>query len=165
MRLPPKRREENIVTRAMAWNIARTGTFFVLAMMGLLLGMYYGRWFAGPGQESAEFPGLTLRQATIFFTVYVTFQVWNEINCRSLVPEISGLHGLLRNGVFLGVIGIIVLLQVLIATFGGAVFHVEPLGVLDWLVIAGSTSSVLLFAEIVRRVQGSRKHARTGGAL
>jgi Ca2+-transporting ATPase len=165
MRLPPKRREENIVTRGMAWNIALTAAFFVLAMMGLLLGMYYGRWFVGSGPESVDFPGFTTRQATIFFTVYVAFQVWNEINCRSLVPEVSGLHGLFRNRVFLGVIGIIILLQVLIVTFGGAVFHVEPLGVLDWLVIAASTSSVLLFAEIVRRLQRSRKHAPAGGAL
>jgi Ca2+-transporting ATPase len=165
MRLPPKRREENIVTRGMAWNIALTAAFFVLAMMGLLLGMYYGRWFVGSGPESVDFPGFTTRQATIFFTVYVAFQVWNEINCRSLVPEVSGLHGLFRNRVFLGVIGIIILLQVLIVTFGGAVFHVEPLGVLDWLVIAASTSSVLLFAEIVSRLQRSRKHAPAGGAL
>jgi Ca2+-transporting ATPase len=153
MRLPPKRRDENIVTRAMAWNIAWTAAFFVAAMMTLLIGMHYGRWFAGPGPDSGEVAGLTMRQASIFFTVYVAFQVWNEINCRSLTPDASGWHGLLQNRVFLGVMAIIVLLQVVIVTFGGALFHVERLGVIDWLVIGCATSPVLLFAEISRRMQ------------
>ena len=43
--------------------------------------------------------------------------------------------------------------QVLIVTFGGAVFKVEPLGLLDWLVIAAATASVLVFAEVMRFVR------------
>ena len=43
--------------------------------------------------------------------------------------------------------------QVLIVTLGGKVFNVEPLGAIDWLVIAVATSSVLVFAEIARRVR------------
>ena len=33
---------------------------------------------------------------SIFFTVYVFFQVWNQINCRSLTPERAGCTGLWR---------------------------------------------------------------------
>ena len=32
-------------------------------------------------------PSFTVYQVTIFFTVYVFFQVWNQINCRSLTPN------------------------------------------------------------------------------
>jgi Ca2+-transporting ATPase len=154
MRLPPKRRDENIVTRAMRWNIFTTAGFFVVAMLALLLVMEPPLcWFAGSGEPSSEFRELTIRQVSIFFTVYVFFQAWNEINCRSLVPEVSGLRGVLRNPVFLAIVAIIVLGQVLIVTFGGDIFKVEPLALGDWLAITAGTASVLLFAEIARRVR------------
>lgn len=153
MRLPPKRRDENILTRPMLWNLFTTAAFFVVVMIALLLGMKHGGWFAENSQPSAEFPGFTARQVSIFFTTYVFFQIWNEINCRSLTPEVSGLGGLHQNPVFLGIIGLIVTGQVLIVTFGGEVFKVVPLQFTDWLIIAAATSSVLIFAEVSRRLR------------
>jgi Ca2+-transporting ATPase len=156
MRLPPKRRDENILTRVMVVNIVATGTFFVAAMIGLLLAMKgtpsAPGWLAGePARWSEQSPQFTVRQVTIFFTVYVLFQVWNEINCRSLTPQVSGLVGLTRSPVFLAIVAVIVVGQVLIVTFGGRVFQVEPLGVGDWLAAATATASVLVFAEVARR--------------
>jgi Ca2+-transporting ATPase len=160
MELPPKRRGENIVTRPMLWNIFTTAAFFIVVMMGLLLGMEYGNWFAGAGEPNREFPNFTTRQVSIFFTVYIFFQVWNEINCRSLVPEVSGFRGLSRNPVFLAIVASTVIVQVLIVSFGGGIFQVEPLGVRDWLVIAAGTASVLVFAEITRRVRLAMRMGR-----
>lgn len=153
MRMPPKRRDESIITRSMLGAILGTAAFFVVAMLALLIGMEHGGWFAGTGPHSAEFPTLTMRQATIFFTVYVFFQVWNQINCRSLSPRESGLKGLFANPTFLAIASLTVVGQVLIVRFGGAVFQVEPLEFRDWLIIAAATSSVLLFAELARRVR------------
>jgi Ca2+-transporting ATPase len=152
MRKPPKRRDEKILTRSMVANILITAAFFVVAMIALLIGMHHHDWFVGDGPKSDEFP-LTYRQMTIFFTVYVFFQVWNQLNCRSLSPEESGLHRLFENPQFLVIASLTVVGQVLIVTLGGKVFNVEPLGVIDWLVIAAATSSVLVFAEISRRVR------------
>ena len=42
--------------------------------------------------------------------------------------------------------------QILIATIGEAVFKVEPLDVVDWLIAAG-TASVRVFAEMARLLQ------------
>jgi Ca2+-transporting ATPase len=151
--MPPKRRDESIVTRAMLWNIFTTASFFVVVMLGLLLGMEYGNWWAGSGPPSQEFPELTVRQVSIFFTVFIFFQVWNEINCRSLVPEVSGLTGLTHNPIFLGIIGATVVGQFAIVTFAGTLFKVEPLGAVDWLVIAAATASVLVFREVSRQIQ------------
>lgn len=154
MRLPPKRRDDNIVTRAMLGTIVSTALFFVVVMMALMMGMKgtpeRPGWFAGDGDWSDVFPNFTIRQGTIFFTVYVLFQVWNEINCRSLDPAMSGLIGLERNRVFLAVAGAIVAVQVLIVTFGGSIFHVQPLSSWDWLLIVAATSSVLVYAELIR---------------
>src|SRR6185436_9180878 len=87
MRVPPKRRDESIITRPMLGTILGTAAFFVIVMLVLLIGMEQGKWFAGSGAASAEFPTLTLRQTTIFFTTYVFFQVWNQINCPITVND------------------------------------------------------------------------------
>jgi Ca2+-transporting ATPase len=152
MRKPPKKRDENILTRAMLGNIFVTAAFFVVVMIGLLLGMQHLGWFAGTGPQARDFP-LTLRQVTVFFTVYVFFQIWNQINCRSLSPEESGLHRLFENPQFLGIASLTIAGQFLIVTLGGEVFNVEPLGFVDWLVIAAATSSVLVFAECARHIR------------
>jgi Ca2+-transporting ATPase len=151
---PPKRKDENILTPAMVKNIFLTAGFFVVAMMGLLAGMKYGGWFAGGGAVDPEF-GMTTRQVTIFFSVYIFFQVWNEINCRSLVPEVSGFHGLFGNPTFLTIGGIIAVVQVLIVSVPwlGQLFKVEPLGLVDWALVLAGTASVLVFAEVARRVR------------
>jgi Ca2+-transporting ATPase len=121
-------------------------------MIGLLLGMQHFELFAGEGPQTSDLP-LTVRQVTIFFTVYVFFQVWNQINCRSLTPEESGLYRLFENPAFLLIASLTVVGQVLIVTLGGDVFHVESLAVEDWLAIAAGTASVLVFAEFARQIR------------
>ena len=93
-----------------------------------------------------------MRQATIFFTAYVLFQVWNLINCRSLNPAVSGLTGLGGNWWFIGIAVAIMIGQVMIVNLGGVVFNTVPLGV-EWAWIVLGTSSVLFFAEGVRRLR------------
>src|SRR5262249_30352780 len=97
MDLPPKRKDENILTRPMAVTIFATAAFFVLVMVTLLYGMENLGWFAGTGPRSEKFAELTVRQVSIFFTVYVFFQVWNQFNARSLGPRVSGVWGVWRN--------------------------------------------------------------------
>jgi Ca2+-transporting ATPase len=150
MRQPPKKKDESILTPAMLTSIFSTATFFVVVMMGLLVGMENYGWFAGVSERTKEFPELTYRQTTIFFTVYVLFQVWNQINCRSLVPEESGLKNLLGNPTFLAIAGTTLVGQILIVTLGGRIFQCEPLSLMEWLAIGAGTASVLAFAEIAR---------------
>ena len=155
MRQPPKRRDENIVTPAMRRTILTTAGFFVVAMLGLLLGLEAG-WFAGGEGPDPDFAPLTPRQVSIFFTTYVLFQLWNLVNCRSLTPAASGLAGVWRNRAFVGIMLLTLAGQVLIVTFGGRVFSVEPLRWIDWLVIGVATASVLVFAEVARRLRRGR---------
>jgi Ca2+-transporting ATPase len=158
LRVPPKRKDENILTPAMVRTIFITAAFFVVVMMTLLVGMKHSGWFAaggGPDPDGWEFAPLTVRQVTVFFTVYVFFQVWNQINCRSLVPEESGLRGLLNNPTFLAIAGTVAVVQVLIVSVPwlGHVFKTEPLSLADWAWVLAGTSSVLLFGEASRRVR------------
>jgi Ca2+-transporting ATPase len=158
MNMPPKRKDENIVTPAMVKTIFITAAFFVVTMMTLLVGMEHFHWFAagsGPTPDNWEFAPLNIRQVSIFFTVYVFFQVWNQINCRSLVPEMSGFTGIWKNPTFLMIAGTVAVVQALIVSvpFLGRVFSVEPLSLLDWVCILAGTSSVLIFAEVARRLR------------
>lgn len=162
MLMPPKRRDEPILTPGMRTTILATAGFLVVVMCGLLIGMTHYGWFAGSSPKSDEFPLITVRQATIFFTVYVMFQVWNQINCRSLTPRVSGLSRLWSNPTFLLITGLIVLGQVVIVCFGGNIFKVEPLHWLDWIVIAGATASILVFGECLRWIRRSNGNDPTG---
>ncbi len=199
MLMPPKRRDESILTRGMLRNIFLTGAFFVVVMLGLLLMMKGtpekpgflagatevgtekwsvesagnrsavegrrlekkdGKWYFGrtlPGaigsirvweEVSVDF---TVFQVSLFFSIYVFFQVWNQINCRSLRPDVSGLYRLGQNRIFIAVAAFVAIGQIAIITLGGNVFKVEPLGFVAWAGVIAFTSSVLLFAEIVRR--------------
>ena len=165
MTMRPKRRDESIVTPSMLKTILATAGFFVVVMLALLIGMTHAGWFRGDGPMSDEFRALSVRQVALFFTVYVFFQVWNQINCRSLTPTVSGLWGLHRNPLFLAIASLTVIGQVLIIRFGGRVFAVEPLAVLDWLVIAAATASVLVFAEVARLLRKGRPVSIRAGSV
>jgi Ca2+-transporting ATPase len=158
MDLPPKKKDENILTPQMIQTIFGTAAFFVVVMIGLLLGMKYGGWFAGEGPMSDAFPELRVRQVSIFFAVYVFFQVWNQINSRSLTPEESGFARLWQSTTFLLIVGTIAVGQIALTSIPWVadVFKVAPLGVVDWLVIIASTASVLVFAEVWRRIRLAR---------
>jgi Ca2+-transporting ATPase len=203
MRVPPKRKDEDILTPAMKWTIGTTAAFFVVTMLGLLLLMkgypespgLFGH--PGGGLWSFESAGsrtgipaanlekvkgheyevvssgegdpesisqlaaqrvrgevlFTVFQVSLFFSVYVFFQVWNQINCRSLSPQESGFHHLFSNPWFLGIASAVAVGQVLIVTLGGPVFKVEPLGVWHWLGVIAFTATVLAFAEVVRLIR------------
>jgi Ca2+-transporting ATPase len=193
MQLPPKRRDENIVSPAMVRTIMTTASFFVIVMLGLLLLMKgspaapgilagEGAWSVEAGtsrvaldsSQLEETAGtwrikenvadsllkgqdvavtFTVFQVSLFFSIYVFFQVWNQINCRSLTPATSGFHRILANPTFLAIAAAVAIGQVVIVTFGGTVFKVEPLGPLAWLGVIAFTSTVLIFAEIARRIQ------------
>jgi len=156
MKLPPKRRDENILTPAMFRFMLATAGFLVVVMLGLLLLMKGtpGKpgLFAGEGPVSDD-PNFTVHQVSLFFSIYVFFQVWNQINCRSLTPETSGFQRLLANPTFLVIAGFVAIGQILIVTFGGSAFKVEPLGIWTWLGIIAFTSTVMIFAEIYRRIR------------
>jgi Ca2+-transporting ATPase len=200
MKLPPKKRDENIVTPAMTRTIFITAGFFIVVMLLLLISMKYGfLQERGHGELSVEVAGtripvapddpklnkreqgewtfaghsatlkftsfewmyegqpatvmFTVYQVSLFFSIYVFFQVWNQINARSLTPDMSGFDRIFQNPTFLAIAGTVAVGQVLIVTFGGNVFKVEALGLVDWLCVIAFTSTVLIFAEVARRLR------------
>ncbi len=87
---PPRREHPRA---QMLGNIFITATFFVVVMIAFLLGMQYGGWFAGDGQLRESSSRSRWTNHDLLYRMYVFFQVWNQINCRSLKPKESGCTG------------------------------------------------------------------------
>ena len=187
MREKPKARNEGIVTSAMWGSILGIAAFYVAVLLALLWFMrgtpstpgFLGEYGPGVGWM-VETPGghverlredeippdgkalLTMRQATVFFTVYVMFQVWNMFNCRSLASGVSGFSNLTANPNLLWVAGVIVVFQAIIVTFLGPVFNTEPLAFWDWIGITVATSSVLVLGELARWMRRGNAELKIG---
>ena len=52
------------------------------------------------------------------------------------------------------------LLNTLIVSFGGTIFDVQPLGLIEWITIIAATSTVLIFSELVRLIRRRRGRHR-----
>lgn len=135
----PRSIKDFIITKFMGRSILITGVIFVVFLIGLLY------WFENFGEVSVH-------DLTIFFTIFVMLQVWNMFNAKAYASGHSALNGLLKSPAFLSVIGLIIVGQILIVSFGGDVFRVEPLGVLEWSSIIAGTSVVLWIGEVVRLI-------------
>ena len=135
----PRKSGENgdfIITKSMAWNIFVVGGIFVLVQLALLV------WW--------NKDGLTSYEQSEFFTFFVMLQFWNMFNAKAYMTGTSAFKGLLDSYSFLLVCAVILIGQVLIVTFGGTMFNVEPLTLNSWLVIIASTSVVLWVGEVIR---------------
>ncbi len=78
-------------------------------------------------------------------------QFWNMFNARAYATGRSALHLKGCKG-FLLIAALIFGGQLLIVSFGGEFFNVEPLPLTTWLLIIAFTSLVLWVGEVVRKL-------------
>ena len=158
MKDKPRPREAFIINRPMWRTIIGMGALFFVFMLVLL---YYfehtditsltqiGR-VAMHGNT-----GLSGYELSLFFTIFVMLQFWNMFNARAFETGRSAFH-FKGCGEFLLTAAVILAGQILIVTFGGEFFNVEPLRLTDWLIIIGATSLVLWIGEIGRLLTKSK---------
>ncbi|KAF5090754.1 Calcium-transporting ATPase 1 [anaerobic digester metagenome] len=131
----PIPRTASVITPYMKRAILITAGIYIVAGIA-------GLWAGLPCMETPE------QQATAFFAGFVLAQVWNGINCR-------GINGIMPplfkgNPVFYGIMGLIVVIQILIVQFGGEIFDTVPLSPVQWIVIGLGTMPVLLIWPLLR---------------
>lgn len=136
MNVPPRSAGDFIVTPAMARQIFGIGGVFLMVLLSFLFYL--------------QNDGITPRELTVFFTVFIMLQFWNLFNARCLGLAQSALKGLRNNRGFVFIAAAILIGQVLIVQFGGSVFRTVPLSLGDWLLILIVTSPVLLIGELIR---------------
>jgi Ca2+-transporting ATPase len=145
MQRKPIGRSDPFITRTMWQNILGMGSYFTIMLLVLMATNFLGADTSQPRQF-----------ASVIFTTYVFFQVFNLFNARSLHITRSPFAGFKPGSSFLNVMILIVVVQVLLTTFGGEIFSTEPLSLVMWLKIILLTSTALIFGEIVRRVRLSQ---------
>ena len=136
MKEKPRSSNDFIVTRNMAYTIFSVAAVFFAMLIGLLFYMNANG-------------GMTLRNMSFFFTFFVLLQWWNLFNARAFMTDKWTFSGILQERTFLLISLLIFVGQVLIVSFGGEMFSVEPLTLKDWLQITIATSPVLLIGIVV----------------
>jgi len=136
MKLPPRKADDFIVTPAMEKQIFGVGGAFMAILLALLV--------------NQQRDGITPRELTIFFSLFIFLQFWNLFNARCLGLNQSAFKGLSKNRGFIYIALAISIGQILIVQFGGSIFRTVPLSFGDWLMILASTSTVLIAGELVR---------------
>ena len=164
MREKPRARRAYIITRPMATRIFGVGLFFVAVLFGLvqyfkhvelvsLADFSWRDYLANYFNFSHVHRGLSPYELTLFFTVFVFMQFWNLFNAKAFMTGRSAFHGLFTKNIAKGfclTLAIILVGQILIVTFGGAMFEVVPLPLGDWLRILLGTSVILWVGELGR---------------
>ncbi len=153
MSKPPRNRSDFIINRPMWGFILSAGLIFFGVLMGL---MYYldhtdltSVLQIGQLPWISENKGLSPREMSIFFNVFIFLQFWNMFNAKAYATRRSALH-FKGCGEFLFIAALIFFGQILIVTVGGAFFNVVPLPLTDWIVIIAATSPVLWIGELLR---------------
>ncbi|MDR0559743.1 MAG: calcium-translocating P-type ATPase, PMCA-type [Prevotellaceae bacterium] len=158
----PRKTSDHIVSRSMAICIFSVGIFFVLLLFGLL--QYFkhaeissimqfdltafGQCFLNFNKTPEN--SLSTYELSLFFTIFVMLQFWNMFNAKAFMSGRSAFYGLNRCAGFLIIAAAILAGQALIVTFGREMFNVEPIQIMDWLVITVATSAVLWAGELFR---------------
>lgn len=148
----PRSRSAFIIDNRMWRFIFIVGGVFFVVLLALL---YYlethsvsslSQLWSAPSDLSGR---LTDYEKSLFFTVFVFLQFWNLFNARAFATGKSVFKS--KNSDGFDLIAILIFAgQILIVTFGGEFFNVEPLKFTDWTVIVSSTSLVLWAGELYR---------------
>ena len=153
MKERPRDRSRFIISRPMKQFILVVGlTFTVVLMVFFIIFENTPGDSVVPISETVK-KGFSLREHSLFFTIFVMLQFWNLFNAKSFLTGKSAFHQLGESKEFLFIVMLIFIGQVLIVQFGGAMFNVEALSLRDWLLITVNTSVVFLFGELYRMIR------------
>jgi magnesium-transporting ATPase (P-type) len=139
---PPHGRAETLISRQMWLNILVTAG----CMLAVLLFVLVASDSLGLSEDG------DIYRNTFVFNTFVWMQVFNAVNARTIRARRSPFEGMTKSTSFLTIIGIIVVAQVVIVTWGGDVFSVEPQSLADWGKAIAIGASILIVGAMVRAI-------------
>ena len=161
---PPRQRKANIITKEMARGIFGVGGLFVLLLFGFI--QYFKNeditsltqfsitdYFANFFHFGSFDNGLSAYELSLFFSIFVMLQFWNMFNAKAYRTGRSAFAEIGKSQGFIMIAAAIIIGQVVITTFGGAMFNVTPLLLTDWCLIIATTSLVLWIGELLRLIK------------
>lgn len=165
MKNKPRRSTDFILSRKMIIRIFSTGVLFMVILFGLMQcfrnndiqhishlveypGIFFHSMFEFVG--SGEF---TPYELSMFFTIFVFFQIWNLFNAKAFDSGHTAFFNVKGSKVFFAVVIGIILGQYAIVTLGGQMFSVVPLAWIDWVYIVVLTSAIMIVPLILKLLQ------------
>ena len=162
----PRSKDAHILTKPMIQSLLTVGIIFFVVMLGFVqyfkhveidsmldfsLVDYLKNYLNMHIAEAREY---TPYEHSLTFTLFVFLQFWNLFNAKAYHTGESAFCNAGRTfGGFELTLSIILIGQLLIVTFGGEMFNVEPLKWHDWLICFIGTSPVILIGELVRLIK------------
>lgn len=131
MKRPPVGRREPLITNIMWRNLLVQALFQVAVLLSF---DFRGKNILRLNHETVEHAEKV--KNTFIFNTFVFFQVFNEFNARK-PDEMNVFKGMTKNHLFMGIIGVTILLQVLIVEFLGKFTSTVRLNWKLWLVSLG----------------------------
>lgn len=164
MQEKPRKRNDYIITKDMAYRIFGVGILFVLLLFGLIQYFKHCEVTSLADFSIADYfrnyfnfhivrHGLSDYELTLFFTIFVFLQFWNLFNVRVYRANRSAFSSLFSKSLLAGfglAVTAVLVGQITIVTIGHEMFNTVPLHVGDWVRIVLYTSSVMWFGEILR---------------
>lgn len=129
MKEAPKKREQNILTKYTVASIAVASVVVTYAGALLLKTNTFSHLISNP------------HLGTCYFTMFVIFSVFNGFNVRSENGEIFSY--ITKNKSFLVVMFTIVVMQIVIAEFGGDLFNCYGMTLTEWLVVTAIAFTII----------------------
>ena len=161
---PPRQRKANIISKEMARGIFGVGGLFVLLLFGFI--QYFKNeditsltqfsitdYFANFFHFGSFDNGLSAYELSLFFSIFVMLQFWNMFNAKAYRTGRSAFAEIRKSQGFIMIAAAIIIGQIVITTFGGAMFSVTPLLLTDWCLIIAATSLVLWIGELLRLIK------------
>ena len=134
----PTKRNESIVSKKIFMKIIINAIF----ISGMFMLQYFTNFIGGTKEQ----------EASILFSLFIMFQLFNAFNCRE-VDETSIFKNILKNKLMIIAFACTFLLQIVMTQFLGAFLKVSPLPVEIWIKIILTSLSVIVFSEILKVIE------------
>ncbi|KAJ8749542.1 hypothetical protein K2173_025737 [Erythroxylum novogranatense] len=139
MQRPPVGRTEPLITSIMWRNIISQAVYQIAILLTL---QFKGESIFNVSAEVND---------TLIFNTFVLCQVFNEFNARKLEKQ-NVFEGIHKNHLFLGIVGITIILQVVMVEFLNKFANTERLNWIQWLaciVMASLSLPIALFVKLI----------------
>ena len=154
----PRQRKAFIINGAMGRMIVGMGLLFTVVMLAMIYIFEHTditkvTTLTGLTKMNiGEYNGLNPYEKSLIFTTFVMLQFWNLFNAKAFFSRHSAFNNLKQSRFFVFIAAVIFIGQILIVQIGDEMFNVCPLNPIDWGIIIGATSLVLLFGEAKRLI-------------
>lgn len=164
MRQKPRDRHSFIIDRPMATNIFAVGGIFAVLLVFVFWliksvnvdmatsSSYILSLFESFKIDPRGMHTITSYESSLFFTIFVMMQFWNMFNARAYATLRSALSLKGCRG-FMLIALLIFFGQILIVNYGGLMFNLEPLHLIDWVIVVVGTMPVLIVGEAWRALR------------